>query len=280
MTPSTTNQAQIEFWNGPAAQRWVTEQERLDRVLGAFDDLGQQSAGARPGERAIDVGCGCGASTLRLAESVGSKGHVLGVDVSERMLARARQRTANLPWVELRLGDAAETRFAGDADLIYSRFGSMFFADPRAAFANLRTALRKGGRLCLVCWRPSEENPWYLVPLRAAESIVAPLSPAAPGAPGPGACADRNRLSQVLTQAGFSDVTIERHDVLLALSTSGVDEAVEYAVLAGPVARMILDADPGTVARVRAAIRDALGPYARAERVELTSSVWVATARA
>jgi ubiquinone/menaquinone biosynthesis C-methylase UbiE len=280
MVDSSTNQTQIEFWNGPAAARWVTEQERLDRVLRAFDDLGQERAAARSGERVVDVGCGCGASTVRLAECVGANGHVLGVDVSERMLARARERTARFPWVELRLGDASEARFAADADLLYSRFGSMFFADPRAAFANLRTALRPGGRLCLVCWRAIEDNPWYLVPLRAAESIVAPLPHFEPGAPGPFAFADRDRLSQVLAQAGFRDVTIERHDVALALSTSGLDEAVEYAVLAGPVARMTVDADASTVARVRSAIRDVLAPYARAERVELTSSVWLATARA
>ena len=258
----------------------MSEQERLDRVLRPLGDLGLEKVAPRAGERAVDVGCGCGATTVLLAERVGKTGKVLGVDVSERMLARARARTANMPWVDLELGDAAEKRFAGDADLMFSRFGSMFFADPLKAFTNLRTALRSGGRLCLVCWRAPEDNPWYVVPLRAAETIVPPLPPVEPGAPGPFAFADGERFRRVLSDAGFRDVVVERRDQLVPQSTTGLDEAVEVAVLAGPIARMLVDADASAIARVRAVIREALAPYARAERVEMMSSVWLATARA
>ena len=280
MTDPSSNQAQIDFWNGPAAERWVTEQERLDRVLRPLGDLGLEKVTPREGERAIDVGCGCGATTVLLAERVGKTGKVLGIDVSERMLARARARTANMPWVELALGDAAERRFAGDADFIFSRFGSMFFADPKKAFTNLRTALRSDGRLCLVCWRTPEDNPWYLVPQRAAESSVPPLPPVEPGAPGPFSFADGERLERVLADAGFRDIVIERRDQLVPQSTTGLDEAVEVAALAGPIARMLVDADAATIARVRDVVRASLAPYARAERVEMMASVWLATARA
>src|SRR5690242_10265645 len=115
----TVNQSQIEFWNGPAAQRWVTEQERLDRALGPVDALALERAQPRLGERVIDLGCGCGASTLRLAERVGAAGKVLGVDISAPMLARARERAAGIPWVDFYEGDAAEHRFPGDANLVY-----------------------------------------------------------------------------------------------------------------------------------------------------------------
>ena len=257
----------------------MTEQERLDRTLGPIDEMAQERAAPRPGERVVDLGCGCGASTLRLAERVGPSGKVLGVDISGPMLARARERAQGMPWVEFHEGDAAEHRFAGDADLVYSRFGSMFFVDPRQAFTNLRRALRPGGRLCIVCWRPAQDNPWYLVPLRAAETVVAPLPPVEPGAPGPFSFADEGRLRDVLEGAGFSHVAIERRDLGVTLSATGMNEAVEYAVRAGPVSRMLLDADVDTVTRVRAAIAQALAGYARGERVELAASVWIATAQ-
>src|SRR5687768_17225277 len=149
----SANQAQIEFWNGPAAERWVNEQARLDRALASIDMLALERAAPAPGERVIDLGCGCGASTLRLAERVGPTGNVLGVDISKPMLGRARDRARTMPWVGFQEADAAEHPFAGDGDLVYSRFGSMFFVDPVAAFSNVRKALRSGGRLCIVCWR-------------------------------------------------------------------------------------------------------------------------------
>ena len=274
------NQTQIEFWNGPAADRWVNEQARLDRALAPLDVLALERAAPVKGERVIDVGCGCGASTLRLAERVGPTGKVLGVDISKPMLGRARERARSMPWIELQEADAAEHRFAGDADLVYSRFGSMFFVDPIAAFSNLRKALRSGGRLCVVCWRSADDNPWYLVPLRAAETIVPPLPPAEPGAPGPFAYASAERLRDILGKAGFSGVDTERCDTPICLSTTGLGEAVEYAVNAGPVARMLLGADADAFARTRAAVATALRGHVQNERVALPSSVWIATGRA
>ncbi|HMJ11651.1 MAG TPA: methyltransferase domain-containing protein, partial [Polyangiaceae bacterium] len=137
-------QQQLEHWNGPGGRRWVNEQERLDRVLAPLGELAIDQAAPRAGERVVDVGCGCGASTLALGERVGDGGAVLGVDISAPMLARARERAAaqGLRWVSFTEGDATTHPFGGDAHLVFSRFGSMFFADPVAAFANLRRALR------------------------------------------------------------------------------------------------------------------------------------------
>jgi SAM-dependent methyltransferase len=275
----SANQPQIDFWNGPAALRWVTEQERLDRAFLPIDELGFGRAAAQSGERVVDLGCGCGATTVKLAELVGPSGKVRGIDISSRMLARAKERAHPFSWVDFVEGDAAEYRLAADADLVFSRFGSMFFADPVAAFTNVRTALRPGGRICLICWRPADENPWFYVPLRAAESIVLPLPAVEPGAPGPFSFAARERLHDVLTRAGFTDVAIDRRDTTICASSTGIAEAVEFSVLAGPVARMILDADAGTVTRVRKVLADALTPYLHDDRVELGASIWLATAR-
>jgi len=276
----SANQAQIEFWNGPAAERWVNEQARLDRALAPIDVLGLERAAPAPGEQVIDLGCGCGASTLRLAERVGEAGKVLGVDISKPMLARARDRARSMPWVSFQEADAAEHRFAGNADLVYSRFGSMFFVDPVVAFSNLKKALRSGGRLCIVCWRSADDNPWYLIPLRAAETVVPPLPPTEPGTPGPFAFASDARLRDVLGKAGFTQVQTERVDTPICLSTAGLGEAVEYAMLAGPVARMLFGADASAMARTRAALATALRDHVRDERVALPASVWIATGRA
>jgi len=276
----SANQPQIDFWNGPAALRWVTEQERLDRAFLPIDELGFDRAAAQSGERVIDLGCGCGATTVKLAGRVGPTGKVRGIDISTRMLARAKERARSFSWVDFVEGDAAEHRFAGDADLVYSRFGSMFFADPVAAFTNVRTALRPGGRICLLCWRSADENPWFYVPLRAAETALAPLPAVEPGAPGPFAFAEAKRLDDVLTRAGFADVAIDRRDTTICASSTGLAEAVEFSVLAGPVARMILDADADTVTRLRKVMTDALRPYLHDDRVELGASIWLATARA
>src|SRR5882672_4013246 len=200
------NRAQIDYWNHAGASRWVAHQERLDRSFQPIDVAVQARAAAAPDEHVVDVGCGCGGSTLALAERVGPRGSVLGVDVSAPMLARARERAASLPWVGFTEADATTHRFEPDADLLYSRFGVMFFDDPARAFANLRAALRNSGRMCFVCWRSPAENPWFTVPVAAAERVLGPLPPLPPNAPSPFALADQERVHALLTSAGFRAV--------------------------------------------------------------------------
>jgi SAM-dependent methyltransferase len=279
MPQATVNESQIELWNGPGAQRWVREQERLDRSFASIDAIGMARAAARLGERVIDLGCGCGGSALQLAEAVGPAGAVLGIDISAPMLARARERGRASPWITWLQADAAQHPFSGDADLLYSRFGAMFFDDPAAAFANLRRALRPTGRLCLVCWRSLEENPWYSVPMQAALSLLDPPAPSAPDAPGPFALAARERVSAILSAAGFADIELDAHDTTLCFSTTGLADAVDFALQAGPVSRMLAGADRDTVASVERAIADALAPHASQERVALPAAIWIVTAR-
>jgi SAM-dependent methyltransferase len=277
-----SNQAQIEHWNSPVSRRWVTEQERLDFVLGQLDDIGIARAALRAGERVIDIGCGCGASTLRCAERVGPQGSVLGVDISHPMLERARERARALPQVAFVEADATSHAFAPDADLIYSRFGIMFFADPETAFSNLRSALRPDGRLCVVFWRAPDANPWYMVPLRAAAHLV-DLPPQPPaGEPGPFSLAEPERVTRILRSAGFRDIALESHDVALRITDAGLDDAVKFAATAGPLARVMLSSEtaPETAAQIRAVVRAALAEYATGDTVALGAGIWIATARA
>src|SRR5262249_38336345 len=148
----------------------------------------------------LDVGCGCGDSTVDLARRVAPDGTVVGMDISAVMLERARQ-TAREQGVNARFehADAQTHAFApASFDVLFSRFGVMFFADPTAAFANLRSALRPGGKLAFVCWQSLAENPWMLVPLGAAFQIIPPPPMPAPDAPGPFAFADQSRVRSIL----------------------------------------------------------------------------------
>jgi SAM-dependent methyltransferase len=277
---SQPNRAEVEYWNGPGAQRWLAEQARLDHALGPLEEPALERAAPQPGEQVVEVGCGCGASSLVLAERVGPRGSVRAFDVSKPMLERARERARAFPWLTFTAADAATFAFDGRADLLYSRFGVMFFDAPEAAFANLRRALRPSGRLCFLCWRVVEDNPWYAEPMQAAARVVGAPPTTVADAPGPFALAARDRVERILRTAGFTGVDVEASSKTMRLSTTGLDAAVDFAVSAGPVSRILLDVDPETRKRVRASIEDTLRPHVVGQTVALGTGTWVVTARA
>ena len=213
------NAAQAHHWNFEAGPGWVAKQEQHDRMLEPLGDRALAAARPSAGERAIDIGCGCGATTIALAQRVGTDGRVLGVDISEPMLERARERcdALGLTNVELLRADAQRALVPRGNDLAFSRFGIMFFDDPVAALGNIGRGLRKDGRLAFVCWQERGRNPWMGIPVAAALQHVPPPPPQPPDAPGPWAFADRDRLAGILDAAGFADVAIEsvEHDLLV-----------------------------------------------------------------
>ncbi|MHB8417087.1 MAG: class I SAM-dependent methyltransferase [Myxococcales bacterium] len=274
------NEEQIAYWNGDRGRSWVADQELRDRTLAPFGEAALRRAEPRPGERAVDVGCGCGASVLALAAAVGPTGHVLGIDVSQPMLGRARVRAAGLAQVELRCADAASHPFDGRADLLYSRFGVMFFDDPPAAFSNLRRALAPGRRLAFACWRSLAENEWMAVPAQAVRAVL-PEAPALPSGPGPLSLADPALLRALLAGAGFAEIVLEPFDHPIPLGQGrGLDAAAAEAVTLGPAARLLAQADEATRSAALAAVRAALAPLLRGERIELGGGAWLVSARA
>ena len=272
------NREQIEFWN-KLGQRWVAHQERLDRVWRPLGDSAIDRAAVQPGERVIDVGCGCGATALDLATKVGSTGSVVGVDVSTPMLRRARERTqaAGVTNLEFIQADASAHAFINDADLIFSRTGVMFFSDPVAAFANLRRALRPGGRLAFVCFRDRELNSRWTVPLAAAASVVVvePLIP--PRQPGPFALAEESYLREILDRSGFVDAICEPRDYDLIFGDS-LESASDFVIDAGPAARALACVSEDQRVRARAAIMQALTQYATSTGVALHAATWIVRA--
>jgi len=281
---SGPNAEQIEYWNETSGPKWVALADVLDTQIGPLGELAMARAELRERERVLDVGCGCGQTSLELARRVGPRGRVQGIDISAPMLARARERAsqAGVSHAEFTLADAQTTALErARFDLIFSRFGVMFFADPPAAFANLRRALVSGGRLAFVCWQPLPVNPWMLVPLAAAAAHV-PLPPPPPaGAPGPFAFGDPERVARILAQAGFEDVSLESVETTLRVGgDGGLEGAVRFLLEGvGPTSAVLREAPEELRAKVTDAVRSALEPHLTPRGVELGAAVWIATAR-
>lgn len=273
------NAEQIAYWNGPGGRHWAERQQRQDVVLAPVSAILLDRAGVKPGETVIDIGCGCGATSFDLAERVGAKGHVTGIDISTPMLERARELAPPDAPVEFVLADATAHPFAPHgADLLFSRFGVMFFAEPAVSFANMRKALRPSGRLAFACWRTPRDNPWMMFGLREAYKHVPKLPEVGPDDPGPFSFASEERMRRILDEAGFAEIAMERADLALDIATGGGLEAALETILAiGPTSRALEDQPPEKVATVVAAIRAALAAQVKGNAVPLGGSIWIVT---
>src|SRR6478752_7602449 len=229
MTPAQQfNETQRERWNGIDGEYWVRQQDRLDRTLAPVTGPLLAFAAPRAGSTVIDVGCGCGVTTIELARAVGPSGRVIAVDVSGPMLGLAKERLRSFANATCLLGDAAELPLRDlGAELIVSRFGVMFFGDPVAAFTNLRTGLASGGRLRFACWRPISENPWLQIPLHAVYEHVPRMPKPDPEEPGPFAFSDNARVNRILGAAGFTAPSFTRLDIEMDLGGTLEDAAIQ-----------------------------------------------------
>jgi ubiquinone/menaquinone biosynthesis C-methylase UbiE len=290
-TADERNAREIAYWNGPGGQRWLQRQAVHDALLAPVGRILLERAAPRPGEFVLDIGCGCGSLTIELAHRVGgsgagrsgSIGHVLGVDVSEPMLQRARQLgAAQLPGahsVEFVLADATAHPFEpARAGLLFSRFGVMFFAEPARAFANIRRGLRPGARMVFACWRQPRENPWAMAPLQQAYRHVPRLPEVGPEDPGPFSFANESRVRSILDSAGFTQVHLEPIDLELDLANGqGLEAAVDNAVNIGPASRA-LDGQPEPLRAAAAeSIRAELARHLRGATVPLAAAIWLVT---
>ncbi len=282
MSECAPNEEQAEYWNGVAGENWVAKQEMLDAQIGPLGLAMLDRAQIAEGERVLDTGCGCGDTTLEIARRVGAGGQVTGADLSRPMLARARERAneAGLENTEFIEADVQTHDFASlNCDLLTSRFGVMFFADPIAAFANLRTGLKVQGRLAFVCWRTRQENPWMTLPLTAAAKYVEVPPPPGPEEPGPFSLADADRVRKILDGAGFTSIEIDPDDRAVPLHKDGLEADVTSKFEIGPLSRIMEDATDEQRELVRGSVRDALAPYHEPDGPTMMFASWIVTAK-
>ena len=272
---------QFEYWNNDGGARWTKFAERTTTLFIPLTDALLRSANPQPGEHVLDVGCGTARTTVELAKAVGS-GRVVGLDISRVILdaARANVERSGAKNIDLILSDAATQAFTERFDLLFSQFGVMFFDDPVAAFRNLRRALKPSGRVAFACWRSMEENPWFSIPLAEAKRFAPPLPPVPPETPGPMAFADGKRVERILTEAGFSDITVVPHDEQLMIgSLAQLDDAKFMLSRIGPAGRLLDSVDENSRRAAEDAIGIALQKRASADGMRLGSGIWLVSGR-
>jgi len=271
---------QKEYWNSPVGDEWVRHADGIDAMLAGLTQAALEALELRTGERVLDIGCGGGATTLRAAELVGASGRAVGVDISQQLLALARQRAEGRSNVAFHEADAGAVSIPGAPfDAAFSRFGVMFFDDPVAAFANICGAMGSGGRMVFACWRPFVENRWTAEPLAALTPLLKePLKPADPNLPGPFALSDPEKIKRILDGAGWRDVSIKRWDGDVVLGANAA-EASAFLLKIGPCARAINEQglDPGAAeALLLAFLRAREG----ARGIALPAACWIVRALA
>jgi SAM-dependent methyltransferase len=264
---------QAKLWNGSAGCAWVEAQTLLDRILQPFEDLLVAAVCASGARRVLDVGCGTGSTTRGIARLLDANRACVGVDISEQMIATARMlaEQEGVP-AKFICADAQTHAFErASFDMIVSRFGVMFFADPVRAFANLRDAASKDATLCFIAWRSPAENRFMTTVERAAAHLLPNLPARRADAPGQFGFADARRVQSILAESGWTDIDIQPIDIECTLPES---ELSRYGARLGPVGVALQEVDPRTRDEVVAVVRTAFEPYVRGDDVSFTASCW------
>lgn len=276
------NVDQFEFWEDMAPD-WLAFEDHTEIVAAPFGDSAMDRLLLRPGLNVLDVGCGAGSTTVELARRVGNDGRATGVDIAPAMIAHAMKRVdaSHIGNVSFLVADAQVEPFQEAAfDAIYSRFGVMFFANPKVAFTNLRRALRPDGVLAFACWENIFLNEWMFVPGSALVTVTG-SPPPMPGAgePGPFSLADRTDIELLLRDAGFKSVEVTPQAETVTLRGDEIESLVALTQRVGPVREALRTANAETAKLIVAAVRSALLDRAVDEVVHLNSAAFVVSAR-
>ena len=280
------NAEATEAWDGPLYDRFVRFREVVTNGLGAHGEAAIALSPPAPGERVLDIGCGFGDASRRLASLVGVDGEVVGLDVAPRFIesARGEAEEAGVANVRFVVADVQTDALGGPYDLAFSRFGTMFFANPVAALRNVRGALAPGGRFVSVVWRRREDNDWLYAAQKIVEGIVSrPEEYDEPTCgPGPFSMADADTTSGVLVGAGFEDISLRRCDLPLLMGRD-VEEAIDIVMALGPAGEILRLAGERAAhlhEDVRGALRAGFAQFAGEDGVSARASTWIVTARA
>ncbi len=276
------NAVQAERWNGEDGERWARHKAPHDAMLALITKQTLEAIGFTAGQRVLDLGCGSGTTTFGIARLVGPSGSVTGVDISDILLAPALAQAAaepDLP-VTFEKADVETHAFAPESfDVAFSRFGLMFFANPAAAFANVRSAMAPGGRLAFLCWRAVRENTWASTTIRIARNhIELPPGPG-PEDPGPYSFRDPARIRRILTEGGWSDLSIEPIDSEAYMGAE-LEESVANFLTMGPIANQVITASAAKREAIADDLRQAVAELVTEGGVNMQAAAWIVTAAA
>ncbi len=274
------NAPQIEYWNGPVGDRWARLVDTQERMLRALGSEAMNTCDIQSGHSVLDVGCGSGTTSIEIAGRVGRTGRVLGIDISTPMLevGRARLGALDLDNVTFENKDAAMYRFQGEAfDRVFSRFGVMFFIDPVSAFRNIRDGLKSGGRIAFVCWQAADRNPWISIPLHVALRHLPAPPPSNPEAPGPMAFSNPDRIRNILSGAGFTELTIDTLETKIPVAAD-VPASVQKLLEVGPVSRLLREVSDDVTERIANDLFDAISGFQTDGGVMIDSATWIVSA--
>jgi len=280
------NTEAIEAWDGPLYEHFVRFREIVTTGLGVHGEEALRLVPPQPGQRVLDIGCGFGDTTQRIAKLVGPDGEAVGVDAAARFIETARDEAtdAGVQNARFLVADVQATPFEDTFDLAFSRFGTMFFANPVAALRNVRRALAPDGRLVMVVWRRRTDNDWLYRAQTIVEAIVSrPEEYDEPTCgPGPFSMADADTTSEILLHAGFAEIDLRRCDIPILVGHD-VDEAIDLVMSLGPageILRLAGDRAAHLHGEVHAALRAGLGDFEGPDGVRAPASTWIVTASA
>lgn len=276
------NAGMAEFWNGNGGKNWLSREARLEASLRPFGQQAMAAGAITGGQQILDIGFGCGDSTIEMANKVGVQGQVHGVDISVAMVAAAESKAAEkgVANVSFECADAQTKVFSGNSyDLIFSRFGVMFFDDPIAAFKNIYTSLKPGGRLAFICWAPRDQNAWVGLPLQIVAKHLALPAPPGSDEPGPFSLSEEPRVSGILGAAGFANIVVEPFQTPFVLG-GDVDEALSFLMQLSPAGGAInnAEADEETRARITLDMAELLKSHKSDKGVSMNAAALLVTA--
>lgn len=285
MTTTQPRPSEEEMWAGPSGERWLASAVGFEKTLQGIGDELLARAALSPGQHVLDIGCGAGAMSLEIAKRVAPGGSVTGLDISPDLVKEATRRaTATNPAVPVRFvqADAARSGLpTARADLLVSRFGTMFFTDPYGAFAHLHTLIKPGGRTALAVWMSPKENPW-MAEMRKIMATHFDLPVVPPRTPGPFAFEEPDYLRDILTKAGFTgtDIVEWRTEMHVGGPGSTPEAAVDFLLQAMSVAQRAAEAPEAVRAKVRADLIKRYSDFMTPTGVKTPAAVWFATAKA
>ena len=275
------NAKQKDFWSGKGGDYWVEKQSEMDIMLNPLGEKALTKLDLQSNSKVLDIGCGCGATTLEIAKVV-SEGTVTGLDISVPMLDKAKSEAKNkgIENVDFKVVDVQVEQLAYEEyDSAYSRFGVMFFDDPFEAFKNIFSSLRKAGELSFVCWQDPSLNPWQSLSLQVIRGYLDMPSPP-PRSPGPFAFHEKDYVKEILEKSGFSNISFDdNQEEITMFAGKSLEEASEdYLAINPVVTEMLKDSTDDLKSEIVESLKEAFSEFHRGDGLVFPSATWVVSA--